>query len=114
MSHRAEGGDEKINVLCAPTRLREREHRQNEQRRADVKNEVAPAIQDPKVRARPRGRNCRNGLWPRKSGDVLHVEERANYSLEAVKINASCAFGRLGRRANVFAAAMKRRTMPLN
>src|SRR5438477_156242 len=70
------------------TRLREREHRQNEQRRADVKNEVAPAIQDPKVRARPRRRNCRNGLWPRKSGDVLHVEERANYSLEAAKINA--------------------------
>src|SRR2546423_11323672 len=91
MSHRAESGDEKVNVLWAPARLREREHRQNEQRRADVKNQVAPTIQDPKVRPRPRGGNCRNGLWPRKSGDVLHVEERANYSLEAVKINVARA-----------------------
>ena len=114
MPHRAEGGDEKVNVLWAPTRLREREHRQNEERRADVKNQVAPAIQDPKVRARPRGRNCRNGLWPRKSGDVLHVEKRANYSLEAVKINVRRTLSRLGRRANVVAAAMKRGTMPLN
>jgi low affinity Fe/Cu permease len=45
---------------------------------------------------------------------VLHVEERANYSLEAVKINAPRALSRLGRRANVVAAAMKRGTMPLN
>ncbi len=83
MSHRAESGDEKVDVLWAPARLREREHRQNEERRADVKNQVAPTIQDPKVRARPCGGNCRNGLRPRKSGDVLHVEKRANYSLEA-------------------------------
>jgi low affinity Fe/Cu permease len=114
MSHRAEGGDEKVDVLWAPTRLREREHRQNEERRADVKNQVAPTIQDPKVRARPCGRNCRNGLRPRKSGDVLHVEKRANYSLEAVKINGRRTLSRLGRRANVVAAAMKRGTMPLN
>ena len=114
MSHRAKSGDEKINVLCAPARLREREHRQNEQRRADVKYQVAPAIQNPKVGERPRGWNCRNGLWPRKSGDVLHVEKRANYSLEAVKINVPRTFSDLGRRANVVAAAMKRRAMPLN
>src|SRR5947207_13126467 len=38
----------------------------------------------------------------------------ANYSLEAVKINAPHALSRLGRRANVLAAAMKRRAMPLN
>ena len=62
MSHRAESGDEKVNVLWAPARLREREHRQNEQRRADVKNQVAPTVQDPKVRARPPGRDCRNGF----------------------------------------------------
>src|ERR1700720_1663543 len=49
MSHRAESGDEKVNVLWAPARLREREHGQNEQWRADVKNQVAPAVQDPKV-----------------------------------------------------------------
>ncbi|PYM01728.1 MAG: hypothetical protein DMF19_05455, partial [Verrucomicrobia bacterium] len=42
------------------------------------------------------------------------MEERANYSLEAVKINVPRALGRLGRRANVVAAAMKRRTMPSN
>src|SRR5437870_11772905 len=114
MSHRAESGDEKVNVLWAPARLREREHRQNEQRRGDVQNQVAPTIQDPKVRARPCGRNCRNGLRPRKSGDVLHVEKRANYSLEAVKINVRPLLSRLGRRANVVAAAMKRGTMPLN
>ena len=114
MSHRAERGDEKVDVLWAPARLREREHRQNEEWRADVKNQVAPTIQDPKVRARPRGGNCRNGLWPRKGGDVLHVEERANYSLEAVKINVPRTLSDLGRRANVVAAAMKRRAMPLN
>src|SRR5437870_167799 len=100
MAHRAEGGDEKVDVLWAPARLREREHRQNEQRRADVKNQVAPTVQDPKVRARPCGGNCRNGLRPRKSGDVLHVEKRANYSLEAVKINAPPALSLLERRAN--------------
>jgi low affinity Fe/Cu permease len=114
MPHRTEGGDEKVNVLWAPTRLREREHRQNEERRADVKNQIAPAIQDPKAWARPRGGNCRNGLWPRKGGDVLHVVERANYSLEAVKINVRPTLRRPGRRANVVAAAMKRGTMPLN
>jgi hypothetical protein len=32
MSHRAECGDEKIDVLRAPARLRKREHRQKEQR----------------------------------------------------------------------------------
>jgi low affinity Fe/Cu permease len=45
---------------------------------------------------------------------VLHVEKRANYSLEAVKINVRPTLRRLGRRANVVAAAMKRETMPLN
>jgi hypothetical protein len=40
----------------------------------------------------------------------LHVEKRANYSLEAVKINARRTVRRLGRRANVVAAAMKRGT----
>jgi low affinity Fe/Cu permease len=44
----------------------------------------------------------------------LHVEERANYSLEAVKINVPRTLSDLGRRANVVAAAMKRRAMPLN
>src|SRR6266436_1641346 len=114
MSHRAERGDEKVDVLWTPARLRDREHRQNEQRRGNVENQVAPTIQDPKVRARPCGGNCRNGLRPRKSGDVLHVEKRANYSLEAMKINVRRTLSRLGRRANVVAAAMKRGTMPLN
>jgi low affinity Fe/Cu permease len=45
---------------------------------------------------------------------VLHVAERANYSLEAAKINVRRTLSRLGRRANVVAAAMKRGTMPLN
>jgi low affinity Fe/Cu permease len=45
---------------------------------------------------------------------VLHVEKRANYSLEAVKLNVRRTPMGLGRRANVVAAAMKRRTMPLN
>jgi low affinity Fe/Cu permease len=45
---------------------------------------------------------------------VLHVEKRANYSLEAVKINGRRTLSRLGRRANVVAAAMKRGSMPLN
>src|SRR5882724_4996445 len=114
MSHRAESGDEKVDVLRAPTRLREREYRQNEERRADVKNQVPPTLRNPKGRARPRGGNCRNGKWPRKGGDALHVEKRANYSLDAEKINVRRTLTRLGRRANVVAAAMKRGTMPLN
>jgi low affinity Fe/Cu permease len=42
---------------------------------------------------------------------VLHVAERANYSLEAAKINVRRTLSRQGRRANVVAAAMKRGTM---
>jgi low affinity Fe/Cu permease len=45
---------------------------------------------------------------------VLHVEKRANYSLEAVKINVPRALSRPGRRANAVAGAMKRGTMPSN
>jgi low affinity Fe/Cu permease len=45
---------------------------------------------------------------------VLHVEERANYSLEAVKINADESSASWEMRANVVGAAMKRRTMPSN
>jgi low affinity Fe/Cu permease len=45
---------------------------------------------------------------------VLHVAERANYSLEAAKINVCRTLSRLRRRANVVAAAMKIGTMPLN
>src|SRR5205809_2549992 len=88
MPHGPESSDKKIDVLGTPARLRQREYRQDQQRRTNIKHQVTPAIQDPKIRTRPRGRDCRNGLWPRKSGNVLHVEERANYSLEALKINA--------------------------
>ena len=42
------------------------------------------------------------------------MAERANYSLEAAKINVRRTLSRLGRRANVVAAAMKIGTMPSN
>src|SRR5439155_27296876 len=87
MSHRAEGGDEKVDVLWAPARLREREHRQNEQRCGNVQNQVAPTVQNPKVRARPRGLDCRNGLWPRKSGDVPHAQQPPTPPLPAPTLN---------------------------
>src|SRR5204862_2088662 len=92
MPHGPESGDKKIDVLGTPARLRQGEYRQDQQRRTNIKQQVTPAIQDPKIRMRPCGGNCRNGLWPRKSGNVLHVEERANYSLEALKINAGPSF----------------------
>ena len=49
MAHRPEGGDEQVNVLRAPARLREGKQRQNQQRRADVENEVTPAAQNPRI-----------------------------------------------------------------
>ena len=51
MAHGAKGRDEKINVLRAPTHLRHGKDRQEEQRRADVKDQVPPAVQDPQALA---------------------------------------------------------------
>src|SRR6266480_3400446 len=44
MSHRAKRRDEEINVLRTPARLGKRENRKQEQRRADVENQVTPGI----------------------------------------------------------------------
>ena len=73
MAHRAEGGDKKVNVLCAPARLREREQRQNQQRRADVENQVAPTAQNPWILFRYSCWYGRYSLRPGKSSNVLHV-----------------------------------------
>ena len=73
VSHRAERGHEKINVLCAPARLREREHRHEQQRRPDVENEIAPTIQNPQIPSRNRRRNGRDGLRTGEGADLLHL-----------------------------------------
>ena len=44
VSHCAERGDEKINVLRAKPRLSQREQRQEQERRPDIKNEIAPTV----------------------------------------------------------------------
>jgi len=44
VSHGAKRSDENVNVLRAPARLRQSEHRQEQKRRADVENEIAPTI----------------------------------------------------------------------
>src|SRR5438045_2088150 len=110
MPHGPESGDKKIDVLGTPARLRQGEYRQDQQRRTNIKQQVTPAIQDPKIRTRPCGGNCRNGLWPRKSGNVLHVEERANYSLEVLKINGCLSFLREFRRRSTPMLAVFRRS----
>jgi len=43
---------EKVNVLCAPARLRQHKHWQQKQRRPDVKKQVAPAVENPKCFSR--------------------------------------------------------------
>ena len=72
VTHRAKSSDKKINVFRPPTRLRQDEHRDKQQRRADVENQVAPAIQNPQILSRHRSRNGRDSLRSGKSGDVLH------------------------------------------
>src|SRR5437868_4838063 len=62
MAHRTERSHEKINVLGAPARLREREHGKKQKRRAYVKDQVAPTAQDPEILAGRLDRNGRDGL----------------------------------------------------
>src|SRR6185437_10807116 len=57
MSHRAKGGDEKINILRAPETLCTDENRDQQQRCADVKNQVPPTVENPQ--ARPATGSCR-------------------------------------------------------
>jgi hypothetical protein len=49
VAHSPEGGHEKVNVLRAPAHLRERKQWDQECRGADVKKQIAPAIEDPQV-----------------------------------------------------------------
>src|SRR4029077_9475127 len=73
MAHRAEGSDKKINVLRAPTRLRQNEDRQDHKRSADVENQVAPTVQNPQVGLSRDGRRSRDSLRGRERGNVLHA-----------------------------------------
>jgi hypothetical protein len=73
MTHGAKGGDKKVNVLRAPSGLGQSKQRQDQNRRPDVKNKVAPAVQYPKIL-------LRYGRWygwyrlrPGKASNVLHV-----------------------------------------
>ena len=44
MAERAEGRDENVNLLCAPACLRDCEQWNDQERRPDIKNQVAPTI----------------------------------------------------------------------
>src|SRR5437016_14661071 len=64
MTHCAERRDKEINVLRTPFRLGQRKGRNQQQRRSNVQNQVAPRVQYPQLRLRPysiRGRR-RNSL----------------------------------------------------
>src|SRR5437588_2587601 len=73
MTHRAERGDEEINVLRFPARLGRDENRDDQQRGADVKDEVAPTIENPRVGRPGSCWHSRDSLGIRKCGDALHV-----------------------------------------
>ena len=72
MPHRAERGHEHVNVLRAPTRLRQSKNRHEQQRRADIQNQVAPTVQDPEVPFRHTHWHRRYSLGTGKRADVLH------------------------------------------
>ena len=76
VSRCAEGGHENINVLCAPARLCQREKGHEQQWRPDVKNEIAPTIQNPQIPFRNRRRNGRDGLGAGEGADLLHLVRR--------------------------------------
>src|SRR5438132_6592458 len=80
MAHCAGSGDEKIDFLRAPARLRQGEERNNQQRCSDVENQVAPAIQNPDIALRHECRDWRNSFWTRECGDVLHGAAGALFS----------------------------------
>src|SRR5438046_3792573 len=63
VAHCAKRGDKNVNVLCAPARLRQQEHRHQKKRRPDVKNQVAPAVENPQCLFRCSFRHSRNSLW---------------------------------------------------
>src|SRR5438067_12540014 len=54
----------------APAGLSKREKRNDQQRRPNVKNQVAPTVEDPDIALRHCGRDRRNCLRTRKCGDV--------------------------------------------
>ena len=87
MAHRAERGHEKINFLRAPTRLRNTEERNQQNRRADIKDEIAPTVQDPKIAFGKNRRDRRDGLRTRKCGDVLHGRRGLYFPQIGGKIN---------------------------
>ena len=92
MSHCAERSHENVDVLCTPAGLCESEHRHEQKRRGDVKNQVPPAVQDPDVRFRRARWNCRYGLRTGKRGNVLHLLERIE-SLNRKKKSTSLSLG---------------------
>ena len=95
MSHCAERGHKNVDVLCTPAGLCEGEHRHEQKRRGDVKNQVPPAVQDPDVRFWRTRRNCRYGLRTGKGGNVLHRLERIE-SLNREKKSTSLSLSATG------------------
>src|SRR6266487_6069711 len=80
MPHCAESGDEKINFLRTPARLRQREERNDQQRCPNIKNQVAPAVENPDIPLRHEGRDWRHSFWTRECGDLLHGAAGALFS----------------------------------
>src|SRR5207302_803970 len=80
VSHCAESGDEKIDFLRTPACLRQREEWNNQQWSSDVKNQIAPAIENPDIALRHERRDRRNRFWTREGGDVLHGAAGALFS----------------------------------
>ena len=64
VAHCAKCGHENVNVLRAPARLRQQEHRHEKKRRPDVKNQVAPTVENPQRLFRRRDGRSWNGLRP--------------------------------------------------
>src|SRR2546423_347645 len=52
MAHGAEGTDKEKNILCTPARLRRREDRNKQYRCTDEKDQISPAIENPRRRFR--------------------------------------------------------------
>src|SRR3954471_19289744 len=75
VAHRAKRGDEVCNALCVPPDLGEREYRHEQQGRSDIKNQISPGTQNPRVRLRG---DClrRNSFCPGRCGHLRLLEWR--------------------------------------
>src|SRR5882724_5967669 len=88
--HRTERSDKKINVFGGPDPLGPDKDGHQQERRTDVKNQVAPTVQNPQIRLASSGcrtRHSRDSLRRGEGRTVLHALAEPSLPQTAAKIN---------------------------